>query len=147
MARIITAVVIGRPPEAVFAFATTPGHWPGWHPSSLAVTGAADHPAEPGDQVLEEFRVAGRRGRVVWTVREREAPRRWVIEGRVEGGGAGTITYRLTPHAGGTSFERELVYTVPGRWLALLDRFVLRRRVARESAEALRRLKAVLEAG
>jgi uncharacterized protein YndB with AHSA1/START domain len=145
MTRIHTTTHIDAPVERVFEYATTPGNWPDWHPSSLGVSGATDHPLGPGELVTEEFRVAGRRGRVVWTVREREAPRRWVIEGEAEGGGGGTITYTLTPDAGGTTFERELVYTISNRPLALLDRLVLRRRVAAESAEALGRLKAALE--
>jgi hypothetical protein len=111
----------------------------------LGVGGATDHSLEPGEEVTEEFQVAGRRGRVVWTVRERVAPRRWVIDGRVEGGGGGTITYTVTPHADGTTFERELVYSVPNPLLRLLDRLVLRRRIEAESAEALRRLKDLLE--
>ncbi len=85
-----------------------------WHPSSLGVSGATDHSLEPGEEVTQEFLVVGRRGRAVWTVRERVYPRRWVIDGRVEGDG-------------------------------LLDRLVLRRRVEADSAEALRRLKEVLE--
>ncbi len=145
MTRIHTTVRIDEPVERVFGYATTPGNWPEWHPSSLGVSGATDHPLGPGEQVTEEYRVAGRRGRVVWTVRERDEPRRWVIDGKVEGGGGGTLTYTLTPDVGGTTFERELVYAMPNRLLALLDRLVLRRRVEAESAEALRRLKAVLE--
>ena len=92
--------------------------------------------------------MAGRRGRVVWTVREREAPRsprRWVIDGWVEGDGSGTITYALTPHLEGTTFERDFVYAMPNPLLAVLDWLVLRRRVDAESTEALRRLKDVLE--
>ncbi len=57
----------------------------------------------------------------------------------------GTITYTATPHDAGTTFEREFVYATPNRLLALLDRLVLRRRIEAESAEALRRLKTVLE--
>jgi hypothetical protein len=95
--------------------------------------------------VTEEYHVAGRRGRVVWTIREREAPHRWVIDGWVEGGGSGTITYALTPHLEGTTFERDFVYAMPNPLLAVLDWLVLRRRVEAESTEALRRLKDVLE--
>ncbi len=145
MTYIYTTIQIQTPIERVFDYVTTPGNWPRWHPSSLGVSGATDHSLHPGEQVTEEYRVAGRRGRVVWTVREREAPRRWVIDGQVEGGGGGTITYALTPLNGGTTFEREFVYTMPNLLLALLDRLVLRRRVEAESAEALRRLKRVLE--
>jgi uncharacterized protein YndB with AHSA1/START domain len=142
--RIATTIGIRRSIDDVFDYVSTPGNWPRWHPSSLSVSGATDHSLGPGEQVAEEFLVAGRRGRVVWTVRERTAPRRWVIDGQAEGGGA-TITYTLTPESDGTLFERELVYATPGPWLRLLDRLVLRRRVAAESAEALRRLKDVLE--
>jgi uncharacterized protein YndB with AHSA1/START domain len=143
--RIHTTIRIEEPPGRVFEYVTTPDNWLEWHPSSLGVHGATDHPLEPGEQTTEEFRVAGRRGRVEWTVRERETPHRWVIDGKVEGGGGGTITYTLTPDAGGTIFEREFVYDMPNPLLALLDRLVLRRRVEAESAEALRRLKEALE--
>ncbi len=145
MTRIYTTIHIRNPIEQVFDYVTTPANWPQWHPSSLGVSGAADHSLEVGEQVTEEFRVAGRRGRVVWTVLEREAPHRWVIEGRVERGAGGTITYTLSSHGDGTTFEREFVYTMPGLLLRLLDRLVYRRRVEAESSEALRRLKAVLE--
>lgn len=145
MTRVYKSIRIQTPIERVFDYVTTPGNWPEWHPSSLGVSGATDHSLEPGEKVTEEFRAAGRRGSVVWTVRERVAPQRWVIEGRVEGGGGGTITYTLTPQDGATTFERDFVYAMPNALLALLDRLVLRRRVEAESAEALRRLKDVLE--
>jgi uncharacterized protein YndB with AHSA1/START domain len=145
LTRIHTTIRTDSPVERVFEYATTPGNWPEWHPSSLGVSGATDHSLEPGEQVTEEFRVAGRRGRVEWTVRERTVPRRWVIEGKVKSGGSGTITYTLIPDTGGTTFEREFVYATPNGLLALLDRLVLRRRIEVESAEALGRLKAALE--
>src|SRR5438034_205416 len=68
MTRIYTRISIQRPIEEVFAYVTTPANWPRWHPSSLGVRGAADHPLEVGEQVTEDFRVAGRCGEVVWTV-------------------------------------------------------------------------------
>ena len=78
-------------------------------------------------------------------MRERAPPWRWVIEGEAEGGGNAVITYRLTAHDGGTRFERELVYRMPNLWLAVLNRLFIQRRMAAESAEALRRLKQILE--
>jgi uncharacterized protein YndB with AHSA1/START domain len=146
MTRIVTVATIRRPPAVVFDFVTTPGHWPEWHPSSLSVTGATDHSLDVGEQCTEHFRVAGREGTVVWTVAEREAPNRWVIRGNIAGGGGGTITYTLMPEDAGTRFMREFVYAVPNPLLALLDLLVVRRRITAESAEALRRLKARLEA-
>lgn len=146
MTRIYTSTHIRRTPEAVFDFVTTAGNWPHWHPSSLGVSGAIDHSGQPGETITEKFLVAGRKGEVVWTVKEHVAPRRWVIEGVIVGRRAGgTITYTLTPRAGGTFFEREFIYPLPNVVFALLDMLVIRRRVEAESNEAMRRLKQTLE--
>jgi uncharacterized protein YndB with AHSA1/START domain len=144
--RIVTTIHIERPPEQVFDFVTTPGNWPRWHPSSLKVTGEVDHPQDVGEQATEEFRVAGMNGTAVWTVRECQRPSRWVIDGVGENRAAATITYTLTPKASGTAFTRELVFTQPPPLpeQALTE---FHRQVEAESAEALRRLKAVLEGG
>jgi uncharacterized membrane protein len=142
---IVTAIDIGIPIQRVFAFATTAGNWPRWHPASRSVSGATDHPAAPGERITEEIETGGRSWRAVWTVCEREPPHLWVIQGEAEVGGSATITYRLSAQDGGTRFERELVYRMPNLWLAILDSLFIRRRMAAESAEALRRLKLILE--
>ena len=98
MTRIRTIVQIDEPVVRVSDHVITPRNWPKWHPSSLGASGATDHSLEPGEEVTEEFLVAGRRRRVVWRVRERVAPRRRVIDGRVKGGGSGT-----QPRSAGTS--------------------------------------------
>jgi uncharacterized protein YndB with AHSA1/START domain len=147
MTRIVNTVVIGAAIERVFAFATTPANWPKWHPASKAVTGAVDHPLESGERLVEQIETTGYRGQARWIVREREPPRRWVIEGEGGTGGRARITYRLFAQADGTRFERELVYRMPNAWYALLDVLFIRRRMAAQSEEALGRLKALLEAG
>src|SRR6478672_1826041 len=111
--RIRNEVVIARAPDAVFAYVSTPGNWPKWHPASKAVSGASDHSLAAGERVTEDFVVAGRTGRVVWTVLKRDPPREWVIEGDVEGRKAGLIIYSLTPVDGGTRFERDFTYPSP----------------------------------
>ena len=63
----------------------------------------------------------------------------------MEGGASGTITYALTPRVEGTTFEHDFVYAMPNSLPAMLDRLVFRRWIEPESAEALRRLKNVLE--
>ena len=146
MTRIYTTIEIEQPAERVFDYVTTPGHWPEWHPSSLGVSGLTDHSLEPGKQVTERFLVAGNRGAVVWAVRERDFPRRWVIDGTIRGhDSGGTVTYQLTSREGSTFFEREFTYPSLNLVFALLDRLIFRRRVQAESEEALRRLKQELE--
>jgi len=143
--RVASSIVIARAPDVVYAYVTTPANWPKWHPSSLAVSGAADHSLAVGDKVTEDFIVAGRKGRVVWTAVKRDAPREWIIEGDVEGRKAGVITYRLTPSGGGTRFDRELVYGSPNLLFLALNYLTIRARVEAESEQAVRNLKERLE--
>src|SRR5262249_38371550 len=105
MPRIITTIQIARPTAEVFRYVTTPATWPCGHPSSLRVEGATDHPLDVGEQVSEEFRVAGRHGRVVWNVRERQLNRRWVIQTGPARQGNAVITYTLNEQPGGTVFQ------------------------------------------
>lgn len=146
MTYIYSVSLIHQPVQQVFDYVTTPENWPQWHPASLQVSGATDHPLTVGEQVTEAYRVAGRRGRVVWTVRECVPRQRWIIEGQIVGSAhGGTIVYRFSPSAGGTLFEREFTYTLAGSFMRLFGWLVLQRRVQAESDEALRRLKDVLE--
>ncbi|MGF6471023.1 uncharacterized protein YndB with AHSA1/START domain [Paraburkholderia youngii] len=143
--RIATVISIERPDTVVFDYVTTPAHWPRWHPSSLSVRGAIDHSLNVGEQVAEEFRVAGRRGSVLWTVAVRDRPRKWAIVGTIDGKPAGTVSYALTPVASGTRFEREFVYRAPTLWFAVLNVLFVRTRIQQESDEAVARLKKALE--
>jgi uncharacterized protein YndB with AHSA1/START domain len=145
MTVIVTETEIHRPVAEVFDYVTTPAHWLVWHPSSLGLQGATDHSLQVGEEVTEDFRVAGRRGSVTWKVVAREAPMRWAIAGTVAAGGKGTITYTLAHTAKGTAFRREFNYTMPNRFAALLDHLFIRRRIEAESALAVSRLKQALE--
>jgi uncharacterized protein YndB with AHSA1/START domain len=145
MTRICNSIQIRQPIEQVFDCVTTPANWPRWHPASVSVSGNADHSLLQGEEVTEDISVAGRRGQVTWFVRERSAPRRWVIDGAGKDGGRATITDTLTPHPAGTNFERELVYTMRNVLLAVLDWLIVRSRMKADSVEALQRLKRLLE--
>ena len=144
--RVANSIVIARQPDTVFAYVTTPANWPKWHPASLAVSGATDHPLVAGEQVTEDYLVAGRKGRVVWTVTKRDTDRKWVIEGDVDGRKAGVVTYALSPVAEGTRFERELIYDSPNLLFAVLNRISIRAQVEAESMQAVQNLKRRLEA-
>jgi len=143
---IHNAVGIARSPDDVFRFVTTPASWPRWHPATLAVEGTTDHALMVGEQVTEDHVSGGLRNRARWTVIERDAPRRWRIDGRGKLGDEASITYTLVPNTTGVRFERELRYRMPNRLAAWLESLFIRHRVTEESALALRRLKSVLEA-
>ena len=146
MTLIRTEIEIARDPQTVYDYVTTPAHWIDWHPATRNVTGAADHSLQVGEEVVEDAVVAGRRLQVTWRAVERDAPRRWVIS-TYGGQATGTVTYTLTPSAtGGTAFRREFVYPTNSLRFKLADALVIRRKVQAESTEALRRLKARLEA-
>ena len=145
MTTIVTTTQIRRTASVVFDYVTTPAHWLIWHPSSLGLHGAVDHSLAVGEEVTEEFRVAGRKGAVTWRVIARDAPRLWAISGAVAAGGSGTITYTLSGAGDVTAFRREFVYSMPNWFAALLDRLLLRRRIEAESIEAVGRLKQALE--
>ena len=145
MTRIFATTYIARPVEEVYNYVTTPGNWPSWHPSSIAVTGDADHPQEIGEQCTEEFMVAGRHGKAVWTVTDREYPSRWVISGVIEGSrSGGVVSYTLHSEENGTRFERTFTYPRPSLLFAILDILLIRRRVQAESNLAVQQLKDVL---
>lgn len=145
MTRIVSTAYIPRPVEEVYNFVTTPSTWPSWHPSSVAVTGDANHSQVVGEQCTEEFLVAGRSGKAVWTVTDREFPRRWVISGTIEGSnGGGIVTYTTRAEGEGTRFEREFVYPRRSLRFTILDILFIRRRVKAESEQAVQQLRDVL---
>ena len=145
MSRIETSIRIDRRIEDVFDFVTTPRSWLSWHPSSVRVRGDTDHPLHLGEQVAEDFIVAGKTGCVTWTVTDRVEPQRWAITGSVNRAGGGTITYGLMPDGEGTLFTRSFVYEMDNWLLTLLDRLFIRRRIDAESKLALQRLKSIME--
>jgi len=145
MTIVTNDVRIAASPERLFAYVTTPANWPQWHPSSIAVTGDADHPLEPGESCTEEFNVAGRHGTCLWTVRERVPNERWVIDTTTRGGYA-KIEYRLAADGDGKRFTRTLSYRMPNPLLGVLDALFIRRRIENESASATARLRERVEA-
>ncbi len=145
MTRLVTSIRINRPIETVFDYVTTPASWPQWHPSSIRVDTPANKSLNIGEQVREDIKVGWQRDRVLWTVLERERPRRWTIEGQGEHGGRATIRYELTSDGAGTRFRRDLAYQMPNAILALVDLLIVRRIMNTTSRNALERLKQALE--
>ena len=66
--RIHNSVSINKDSEAVFAYVTTPANWPKWHPSSIGVSGPADH--QLGDRLGIRAKVETDSAEAVWRLRE-----------------------------------------------------------------------------
>jgi uncharacterized protein YndB with AHSA1/START domain len=143
---LVHSIDIATRPERVFAFVTMPANWPRWHPQSRSVSGVVDKTPSPGEQTVEEFEIAGRRGRATWTSVAVDAPRRWEIEGRTEGSGGAHIVYTLTPTVSGTHFQRNIVYRGDNLMFALANALKIEAVMDADSTEALRRLKLAVEA-
>lgn len=145
MARIRNSVEIARDIDEVFCFATTPRFWKEWHPSTLGVDRPGGGPLLLGEVVTEEFRAFGRRHRARWRVTECTPPHRWAAEGHQHRGGTAMLAYTFRRTTAGTLLTGEFCYRMPGPLLNVLDRLMVRQRVAFESEAAVRRLKALLE--
>ena len=149
MSRIVSAERIRREPSTVYDFFTTPKNAPLWHPASLSVAGAIDHPLLVGEEFSEELRgPLGVRGHAEWQVTTRDAPRLWRIELKRSAPSPmkATVTLRFRNEKGATVLERDVQYRYGRRWLQLLDFLFLRRCNKKEGNEGLRSAKQRLEA-
>jgi len=117
------------------------GEWVTTHDS---VDGAVSGAAEEGMSFTQKLKLAGKRFKVRWLIVEAEPPRlaRWAGEG--PGGSAARVVYRLSEESGGTRFDYENEYELPGGLLGKAAGAMLStasaRREARRSLENLKRL-------
>ncbi|MCE4058763.1 SRPBCC family protein [Pandoraea sputorum] len=143
---VVTVVTLRAPPQAVYDYVTTPANWPKWHPASLAVQGMTDHPLTVGEEVAEEFRLAGRHGILHWKVVEAKPPFEWRIEGEVNRRPSGAVRYTLTPDGTGTRFKRDFMYRTPNLLFLILDPIFIGPRMRAESAQGAKQLEQMFEA-
>ncbi len=139
------SVQIDRSVEEVFDFITTAANWTQWHPATVSVSGDVDHPALEGETIVEIVRFGVARDRFAWRVEEREASYRWVIRAKSERHGQKVkIVYNLEPENGGTRWEREMTFYLPGSFKHL-DKLFINRTLTRNSRKAVRQLKELME--
>ncbi|ALS63694.1 SRPBCC family protein [Pandoraea apista] len=143
---VVNTVTLRAPPQVVYDYATTPDHWPKWHPASITVQGATDHPLKMGEEVAEEFRLAGRHGIVHWKVVDANPPLTWRIEGEINRRPSGEVRYKLTPDGTGTRFERDFIYRTPNLLFLVLDPIFIGPRMRAESAQGAKQLEQIFEA-
>lgn len=142
--RVETTIDIGRAAGDVFGYVTTPALWHTWHPATVSVQDVPLRPLTTGETMRELITVAGRRNEAVWTVVACDAPLRWEIATDTAAGSA-HIVYRIVATERGCRFHRTLDYRSKGRFWRLLDGNLTRWILTRQSARALRNLRAVME--
>jgi uncharacterized protein YndB with AHSA1/START domain len=142
MTRIINQIIIDRPIEAVFDLVTTARFWPQWHPATTGVSGATEQPMALGDVIREEAQIGGHSYAGNWTVVEHVRPMHVVLRG---GSGQIEITYTFRDQQGQTELVRQLEYQPENFGRSAPDANALQVLMDRQSAEALHKLKILVE--
>jgi uncharacterized membrane protein len=136
-------VVIERPLDAVFAYATDPANAPEWQASVLSTSKTIDEPMRSGVRWTEVRNFLGRRIQATLEATEYEPGRLFALK-TVSGAVAIEVRHLFEPFDGGTRI-RVLAEGNPGRLGRLGGRFV-RRAAEREVKGDFARLKELLEA-
>ncbi|MCE9597282.1 MAG: SRPBCC family protein [Spirochaetia bacterium] len=144
---VINEIDISVSPEKVFDLVSSPGLWPKWHPSSRHLAPGADRPLKKGEGFSEEVHAGGRKGNLVWIVSECDRPRIWIATATSDQGVSIRLQYEVLKNSGGTRFKRTLTYEMTSAVLIFANTIFMRYKIKRESAIALRNLKALLEGG
>jgi len=138
------SVVIERPVEEVFAFATDPENDPLWQSTSLETERTSGGPVGVGTTFRNTSKFLGRRIETAYEVTEMEPPRRQcvkIVSGPIPGSGC----YLFEPAEGGTRFTQTFDAEVGG-FFRLAEPLVARA-IRRQTEADMATLKDVLEAG
>lgn len=141
--RIENQIVIRGDAERVFDTITTAKYWTQWHPATLGVSGAIDHPMQLGDIIVERANIFGIPGMAEWRVLEFQRPYSVTLQANSLFARA-AIHYQFEPHGDSVTFTRTLDYAFLG-FGGPLDWFWLKPIMEDQSARAMRNLKAFVE--
>ena len=138
------SVVVDRPIEEVFAFATEPENEPLWQSTSLETEQTSGGPVGVGTTFRNTSKFLGRRIDSTYEVTENEPPRRQcvrVTSGPIPGSGC----YLFEPAEGGTRFTQRFEAEIGG-FFRLAEPLV-GRAIRRQMDVDMATLKDLLEAG
>jgi uncharacterized protein YndB with AHSA1/START domain len=148
MARSVReSIVIAAPPERVWETVMDPTQLERWVTTHDSVADAKPGPATAGDSFTQKLRLGGKSFKVDWTVVEADAPRlaRW--EGDGPAGSTANVVYQLEAEDGGTRFDYENEFALPGGALGKVAGGLLSAAPGkREARKTLDRLRTLLEA-
>lgn len=142
--RVTKNILLRGNANRIFDLVTTAKYWTQWHPATVGVSGAIEHPMQLGDKIRERARIAGIEAEGDWTVAELERPTRVVLKMLGTRLGDLQISYRFVPRGEDVEFTRELEFDA-SKLPALIPASLVERQMDSDSAEALKRLKALIE--
>ena len=140
------SIVIAAAPERVWETVMDPTLLERWVTTHDSVADATSGPADEGDSFTQKLRLAGKSFKVDWTVVEADPPRlaRWQGDGPA--GSTARVVYRLEPEDGGTRFDYENEFALPGGALGKVAGGLLSAAPGRrEARRTLDRLRTLLE--
>jgi carbon monoxide dehydrogenase subunit G len=149
MARSVReSIVLAAPPEEVWDTVMDPSRLERWVTTHDSYEGAGPGPLTEGAEFTQKLRLAGKSFKVRWRVVEAERPRLAVWEGDGPAGSTANVAYRLEAADGGTRFEYENEFALPGGVLGKAAGGLLSAAPgSREARRSLERLQTLLEGG
>jgi uncharacterized protein YndB with AHSA1/START domain len=148
MARSVQeTVVLAAEPERVWDTVMDPSLLERWVTTHDSYEGAAAGALSEGDEFTQKLRLAGKSFKVRWRVVEARRPElaRW--EGEGPAGSTASVVYRLTAEDGGTRFDYENQFALPGGAFGKVAGGLLSAAPgAREARKTLEKLRTLLEA-
>jgi uncharacterized protein YndB with AHSA1/START domain len=147
MARSVReSIVLAAEPDRVWETVMDPSLLERWVTTHDSYEGAEPGVLAEGDSFTQKLRLAGKSFKVDWTVVEADRPNlaRWKGDGPA--GSTATVTYQLTGEDGGTRFEYENEFALPGGVLGKAAGGLLSAAPgSREARKTLERLRSLLE--
>ncbi len=140
------SIVLAAEPEAVWDTVMDPALLERWVTTHDSYEGAGAGPLNAGDTFKQKLRLAGKSFKVDWTVEEADRPvvARWTGDGPA--GSTAKVTYRLSEEDGGTRFDYENQFALPGGVLGKAAGGLLSAAPgSREARRSLERLRSLLE--
>ncbi|HEY6877573.1 MAG TPA: SRPBCC family protein [Polyangiales bacterium] len=145
---IVNEVVIDRPIDEVFEYASTAANWAEWHPNTLFTVGEDDHSATVGEKIVEVIKAGPiPAGRLFWTVTAHDVPTRWQLKGESEDASMHfLLTYTMSStEDGGTLFRRTLNWETKKNPFTTLFQDLAKSLMELISQQAVEQLKEAVE--
>lgn len=140
------SIVLAAEPGVVWDTVMDPSQLERWVTTHDSYEGASAGALTAGDSFTQKLRLAGKSFKVDWTVEEADRPAlaRWLGDGPA--GSTAKVTYRLSEEDGGTRFDYENEFALPGGVLGKAAGGLLSAAPgSREARKSLERLRSLLE--